>query len=210
MNESKFTEQALDYITDYVALAKLKNESAKVIDCLDYLSEHMNFSISDINEAFGDLIESEIERVNAEDYKIDESVEVFSKSLLTEDANAETAKKVDNAVQNNKKSDITTDKQQTSNDSVRKYFVYLNLEKGQLYICSEAEKAGNSVNKALVKLNNFLQKCNKPVLSNSILVAPVSYETAKNYMTKFKGSIRYIDVTPEQKQKTNQNNNQSK
>ena len=33
MNESKFTEQALDYIADYVALTKMKHESAKTFDC---------------------------------------------------------------------------------------------------------------------------------------------------------------------------------
>lgn len=210
MNESKFTDKALDCITDYVALAKLKNEKATVDACLTYISEQMCFKVTDVKSAFGDLVESEIARVTADDYKIDESIESFSKTLLTEADNAETVQKVDNAMKANKQSDLTTDNQKTDANSVRKYFIYLNLEKGQLCLCSEAVNAGNAVNKALEKLNNFLQRCTKPVLSNGILVAPITFEQAKNYKAKFKNALQYIDVTPAQKQEQPKQQTQQK
>ena len=213
MNESKFTEQALDYIADYVALTKMKHESAKTFDCLNYLAEKLEFNVSDVANAFSDLVKDEIDRINAKDFKIDESTEPFSKTLLTEDNISDVQNKVDAAVKNQKNNagDATAmdaqaarDKQANDGNAVRKYFVYLNLVKGQLYICSELENASGKFSKKLLQWQNYLKTITKPTWERGVFIAPISFNDAKQYFAANKGKIGYYDLTPgaqpEQKQ----------
>ena len=202
MNESKFTEQALDYIADYVALTKMKHESAKTFDCLNYLAEKLEFNVADVANAFGDLVKDEIARINAKDFKIDESTESFSKTLLTEDNISDVQNKVDNAVKNQKNNaadsnamdaQAAKDKQANDGNAVRKYFVYLNLVKGQLYICSELENANGKFSKKLLQWQNYLKTITKPTWERGVFIAPISFNDAKQYYAVNKGKIAYYD-----------------
>lgn len=213
MNESKFTEQALDYITDYVALARMNHKAAKTIDCLNYIAEKMQFNLSYVAEAFGDIVKDEIDRVNAKDFKLDESIESFSKTLLTEDEVSDVQNKVNIAAktQKNTTTDSTAmdaqaakDKQVNDGNSVRKYFVYLNLVDGKLAICSELENANGKFSKQLLKWQNMLKTITKPTWQRGIFIAPISFNDAKQYYAANKGKIAYYDLTPGAEQQTQQ------
>ena len=81
----------------------------------------------------------------------------------------------------------------------RRYFAFVNFNKGQMYVCSESKDAGNIINKSLENLYNFLSTCEKPSFSNGILVAPITLDAAKQYLSANKGKIKYLDLTPEKK-----------
>lgn len=203
IGESKFTDVALDSITDYVLSVKAKKEQANVFECVKYVAEQLQYSINEVTHAFGDMIKKEVDRANTATDAIDESAETFSKSLLIEaDVNVEeTQAKVDTAEKSQ-----TTEKDinaQAAEDkkinTSRRYFAFVNFNKGQMYICSESNDAGNIVNKSLENLYNFLSTCEKPSFSNGILVAPINFNAAKQYLTANKGKIKYLDLTPEKK-----------
>ena len=202
MTESKFTDVALDSITDYVLSVKAKKEQANVFECVKYVAEQLQFSIDEVTHAFGDMIKKEVDRANNSTDVIDESVETFSKSLLTEAENVEeTQAKVDAAEKSQ-----TTEKdinaqaaEDKKTNTSRRYFAFVNFNKGQMYVCSESKDAGNIINKSLENLYNFLSTCEKPSFSNGILVAPINFNAAKQYLTANKGKIKYLDLTPEKK-----------
>ena len=211
MTESKFTDVALDSITDYVLSVKAKKEQANVFECVKYVAEQLQFSIDEVTHAFGDMIKKEVDRANNSTDVIDESVETFSKSLLTEAENVEeTQAKVDAAEKSQ-----TTEKdinaqaaEDKKTNTSRRYFAFVNFNKGQMYVCSESKDAGNIINKSLENLYNFLSTCEKPSFSNGILVAPINFNAAKQYLTANKGKIKYLDLTPEKK--TEQGQQQTK
>ena len=203
ISESRFTDVALDSITDYVLSVKAKKEKANMFECVKYVAEQLQFSIDEVTHAFGDMIKKEIDRANTAPDTIDESVETFSKFLLKEaDVNvADTQAKVDAAEKSQ-----TTDKdmnaqaaQDKKTNMSRRYFAFANFNKGQIYICSEAKDAGNIINKSLEGIYNLLSTCEKPTFTDGILVAPITYAAANRYYTAKKGKIRYIDLTAEQK-----------
>lgn len=188
MNESRFTDVALDSITDYVLSVKAKKEKANMFECVKYVAEQLQFSIDEVTHAFGDMIKKEVDRVNTATDTIDESVETFSKHLLTEaDANAA----------NTQAKEDTAEKSQTTNDqksnAVKHFYVYANFNKGQMYIFSQTDGLSNIRNKSLEKLYNFLSKCEKPTFSNGILVAPITQDAAKQYVST--GKIELMDLT---------------
>lgn len=211
MTESKFTDVALDSITDYVLSVKAKKEQANVFECVKYVAEQLQYSIDEVTHAFGDMIKKEVDRANTTTDVIDESVETFSKSLLTEAENVEeTQAKVDAAEKSQ-----TTEKdinaqaaEDKKTNTSRRYFAFVNFNKGQMYVCSESKDAGNIINKSLENLYNFLSTCEKPSFSNGILVAPINFNAAKQYLTANKGKIKYLDLTPEKK--TEQGQQQTK
>ena len=188
MNESRFTDVALDSITDYVLSVKAKKKQANVFECVKYVAEQLQFSIDEVTHAFGDMIKKEVDRVNTATDVIDESVETFSKHLLTEaDANAaNTQAKADAA-----------EKTQTANDNksdaVWRFYVYANFNKGQMYIFSATNNLTNIRNKSLEKLYNFLSKCEKPTFSDGILVAPITRDAAIQYVRA--GKVELMDLT---------------
>ena len=200
MIESKFTDAALDSITDYVLSVKAKKKQANVFECVKYVAEQLQFSIDEVTHAFGDMIKKEVDRANTATDVIDESAETFSKSLLIEAENVEeTQAKVDAAEKSQ-----TTEKdinaqaaEDKKTNTSRRYFAFVNFNKGQMYICSESNDAGNIINKSLENLYNFLSTCEKPSFSNGILVAPINFNAAKQYLTANKGKIKYLDLTPE-------------
>ncbi len=203
IGESKFTDAALDSITDYVLSVKAKKEKANMFECVKYVAEQLQFSIGEVTHAFGDMIKKEVDRANTATDVIDESAETFSKSLLTEaDTNVEeTQAKVDAAEKSQ-----TTEKdinaqaaEDKKTNTSRRYFAFVNFNKGQMYVCSESKDAGNIINKSLENLYNFLSTCEKPEFSNGILVAPINFNAAKQYLTANKGKIKYLDLTPEKK-----------
>ena len=200
--ESKFTDVALDSITDYVLSVKAKKEQANVFECVKYVAEQLQFSIDEVTHAFGDMIKKEVDRANTATDTIDESVETFSKSLLKEaDANiADTQAKVDAAEKQNTEKDINAQAADDKKSNVsRHYFAFVNFNKGQMYVCSAFKDAGNILNKSLENLYNFLSTCEKPSFSNGILVAPITFDAAKQYLSANKGKIKYLDITPEKK-----------
>ena len=202
IGESKFTDVALDSITDYVLSVKAKKEQANVFECVKYVAEQLQYSIDEVTHAFGDMIKKEVDRANTAPDVIDESAETFSKSLLTEEENVEeTQAKVDAAEKSQ-----TTEKdinaqaaEDKKTNTSRRYFAFVNFNKGQMYVCSESKDAGNIINKSLENLYNFLSTCEKPAFSNGILVAPINFNAAKQYLTANKGKIKYLDLTPEKK-----------
>lgn len=203
MIESRFTDVALDSITDYVLSVKAKKEQANVFECVKYVAEQLQYSIDEVTHAFGDMIKKEVDRANTTTDVIDESVETFSKSLLKEaDTNVEeTQTKVDAAEKSQ-----TTEKdinaqaaEDKKTNTSRRYFAFVNFNKGQMYVFSESNDAGNIINKSLENLYNFLSTCEKPSFSNGILVAPINFNAAKQYLTANKGKIKYLDLTPEKK-----------
>lgn len=203
ISESRFTDVALDSITDYVLSVKAKKEQANMFECVKYVAEQLQFSIDEVTHAFGDMIKKEIDRANTATDTIDESVETFSKSLLKEaDVNvADTQAKVDAAekTQTTEK-DINAQAAEDKKTNIsRRYFAFVNFNKGQMYVCSESKDAGNIINKSLENLYNFLSTCEKPSFSNGILVAPITLEAAKQYLSANKGKIKYLDLTPEKK-----------
>ena len=202
MIESRFTDVALDSITDYVLSVKAKKEQANVFECVKYVAEQLQYSIDEVTHAFGDMIKKEVDRANTATDVIDESVETFSKFLLTEEENVEeTQAKVDSAEKSQTtEKDINAQaaKDKKTNTS-RRYFAFVNFNKGQMYVCSESKDAGNIINKSLENLYNFLSTCEKPSFSNGILVAPINFNAAKQYLTANKGKIKYLDLTPEKK-----------
>ena len=202
IGESKFTDVALDSITDYVLSVKAKKEQANVFECVKYVAEQLQYSIDEVTHAFGDMIKKEVDRANTATDVIDESVETFSKFLLTEEENVEeTQAKVDSAEKSQTtEKDINAQaaKDKKTNTS-RRYFAFVNFNKGQMYVCSESKDAGNIINKSLENLYNFLSTCEKPSFSNGILVAPINFNAAKQYLTANKGKIKYLDLTPEKK-----------
>ena len=202
IGESKFTDVALDSITDYVLSVKAKKEQANVFECVKYVAEQLQYSIDEVTHAFGDMIKKEVDRANTAPDVIDESVETFSKFLLTEEENVEeTQAKVDAAEKSQTtEKDINAQaaKDKKTNTS-RRYFAFVNFNKGQMYVCSESKDAGNIINKSLENLYNFLSTCEKPSFSNGILVAPINFNAAKQYLTANKGKIKYLDLTPEKK-----------
>lgn len=206
MKESAFTDKALDCITDYVAMKKMSNQKLNFFECVNYMSDQMKFSIPKVVHAFGSLVKEEIDRANSIEQKLEENTEKFSDTLLKEDENEEVAKQVDANKNAEQKSNIETDEKNKSDKAIRKYFLYMNLEEGQMYICGKTEETEGLVNRALTKLNNFLERCVTPVLSKKgILVAPITYDLAKKYLDKFKGAAKYLDVTPKkQEQNTEQ------
>ena len=202
MNESKFTDAAIDCITDYVMSVKAKKEPAKAYECLVYMSEQLKFPINEVVHAFGDMVKTEMDRANSEPAEIDESVETFSKSLLTEAENiADTQARVDAAekTQTTEKDINAQAADDKKTNTSRRYFAFVNFNKGQMYVCSESKDAGNIINKSLENLYNFLSTCEKPSFSNGILVAPITLEAAKQYLSANKGKIKYLDLTPEKK-----------
>lgn len=202
ISESKFTDIALDSITDYVLSVKAKKEHANVFECVKYVAEQLQFSIDEVTHAFGDMIKNEVDRANTATDVIDESVETFSKSLLTEEENVEeTQAKVDAAEksQTTEKDINTQAAEDKKTNTSRRYFAFVNFNKGQMYVCSESKDAGNIINKSLENLYNFLSTCEKPSFSNGILVAPIDFNAAKQYLTANKGRIKYLDLTPEKK-----------
>lgn len=202
MIESRFTDVALDSITDYVLSVKAKKEKANMFECVKYVAEQLQYSIDEVTHAFGDMIKKEVDRANTATDVIDESVETFSKFLLTEEENVEeTQAKVDSAEKSQTtEKDINAQaaKDKKTNTS-RRYFAFVNFNKGQMYVCSESKDAGNIINKSLENLYNFLSTCEKPSFSNGILVAPINFNAAKQYLTANKGKIKYLDLTPEKK-----------
>ena len=202
MIESRFTDVALDSITDYVLSVKAKKEKANMFECVKYVAEQLQYSIDEVTHAFGDMIKKEVDRANTATDVIDESVETFSKFLLTEEENVEeTQAKVDAAEKSQ-----TTEKdinaqaaEDKKTNTSRRYFAFVNFNKGQMYVCSESKDAGNIINKSLENLYNFLSTCEKPSFSNGILVAPINFNAAKQYLTANKGKIKYLDLTPEKK-----------
>lgn len=202
MIESRFTDVALDSITDYVLSVKAKKEKANMFECVKYVAEQLQYSIDEVTHAFGDMIKKEVDRANTATDVIDESVETFSKFLLTEEENVEeTQAKVDSAEKSQ-----TTEKdinaqaaEDKKTNTSRRYFAFVNFNKGQMYVCSESKDAGNIINKSLENLYNFLSTCEKPSFSNGILVAPINFNAAKQYLTANKGKIKYLDLTPEKK-----------
>lgn len=203
ISESRFTDVALDSITDYVLSVKAKKEQANMFECVKYVAEQLQFSIGEVTHAFGDMIKKEIDRANTATDTIDESVETFSKSLLKEaDVNvADTQAKVDAAekTQTTEK-DINAQAADDKKTNIsRRYFAFVNFNKGQMYVCSESKDAGNIINKSLENLYNFLSTCEKPSFSNGILVAPITLDAAKQYLSANKGKIKYLDLTPEKK-----------
>lgn len=203
MIESRFTDVALDSITDYVLSVKAKKEQANMFECVKYVAEQLQFSIDEVTHAFGDMIKKEVDRANAATDTIDESVETFSKSLLKEaDVNvADTQAKVDAAekTQTTEKDINAQAADDKKTNTSRRYFAFVNFNKGQMYVCSESKDAGNIINKSLENLYNFLSTCEKPSFSNGILVAPITLDAAKQYLSANKGKIKYLDLTPEKK-----------
>lgn len=203
ISESRFTDVALDSITDYVLSVKAKKEQANVFECVKYVAEQLQYSIDEVTHAFGDMIKKEVDRANTASDVIDESVETFSKSLLKEaDANVEeTQAKVDAAEksQTTEKDISAQAAEDKKTNNSRRYFAFTNYNKGQVYICSEANDAGNLVNKSLENLYNFLSTCEKPTFSNGILIAPITRAAAIQYYNSNKGKIKYLDLTPEKK-----------
>ena len=192
INESRFTDVALDSITDYVLSVKAKKEQAKVFECVKYVAEQLQFSIDEVTHAFGDMIKKEVDRVNTATDVIDESVETFSKSLLTE-ADANTA----NTQANTQAKADAAEKTQTANDNksdvVQRFYVYANFNQGQMYIFSATNNLSNIRNKSLEKLYNFLSKCEKPTFSDGILVAPITRDAAIQYVRA--GKVKLEDLT---------------
>ena len=209
IGESKFTDVALDSITDYVLSVKAKKEKANMFECVKYVAEQLQYSIDEVTHAFGDMIKKEVDRANTATDVIDESVETFSKFLLTEEENVEeTQAKVDAAEKSQ-----TTEKdinaqaaEDKKTNTSRRYFAFVNFNKGQMYVCSESKDAGNIINKSLENLYNFLSTCEKPSFSNGILVAPINFNASKQYLTANKGKIKYLDLTPEKKTEQGQQN----
>ena len=192
INESRFTDVALDSITDYVLSVKAKKKQANVFECVKYVAEQLQFSIDEVTHAFGDMIKKEVDRVNTATDVIDESVETFSKSLLTEaDANAA------NTQANTQAKADAAEKTQTANDNksdaVWRFYVYANFNKGQMYIFSATNNLTNIRNKSLEKLYNFLSKCEKPTFSDGILVAPITRDAAIQYVRA--GKVELMDLT---------------
>ena len=211
IGESKFTDVALDSITDYVLSVKAKKEQANVFECVKYVAEQLQYSIDEVTHAFGDMIKKEVDRANTAPDVIDESAETFSKSLLTEEENVEeTQAKVDAAekTQTTEKDINAQAAEDKKTNTSRRYFAFVNFNKGQMYVCSESKDAGNIINKSLENLYNFLSTCEKPSFSNGILVAPINFNAAKQYLTANKGKIKYLDLTPEKK--TEQGQQQTK
>lgn len=206
--ENAFNDKALDCIADYAAITKMsRKKKADFFECVNYMSRHMHYSVPKIVGAFGELVKEEIDRINSTKHELKESNETFSNTLLKEDDTSDMTKQVDNAEKSNttKLNDIDTDEKNKSSNAVRKYYLYMNLEKGQMYICGKTEETDGLVNKALTKLNGFLERCVSPELSkNGILIAPIKYELAKQYLEKFKGAIKYLDITPKKQENTEQ------
>ena len=195
MIESRFTDVALDSITDYVLSVKAKKEKANMFECVKYVAEQLQFSIDEVTHAFGDMIKKEVDRVNTATDVIDESAETFSKHLLTE-ADANAANTQANTQNTQAKADAAG-KTQTANDqnsdAARHFYVYANFNKGQMLIVSQTDGLSNIQNKSLEKLYNFLSKCEKPTFSNGILVAPITRDAAIQY--KNTGNINIEDLT---------------
>ena len=195
MIESRFTDVALDSITDYVLSVKAKKEKANMFECVKYVAEQLQFSIDEVTHAFGDMIKKEVDRVNTATDVIDESAETFSKHLLTE-ADANAANTQANTQNTQAKADAAG-KTQTANDqnsdAARHFYVYANFNKGQMLIVSQTDGLSNIQNKSLEKLYNFLSKCEKPTFSNGILVAPITRDAAIQY--KNTGNIKIEDLT---------------
>ena len=192
MIESRFTDVALDSITDYVLSVKAKKEKANMFECVKYVAEQLQFSIDEVTHAFGDMIKKEVDRANTASDVIDESAETFSKHLLTEaDANTQAN------TQNTQAKADAAGKTQTANnqnsDAARHFYVYANFNKGQMLIVSQTDGLSNIQNKSLEKLYNFLSKCEKPTFSNGILVAPITRDAAIQY--KNTGNIKIEDLT---------------
>ena len=205
MKESAFTDKTLDCITDYVAMKKMTNQKLNFFECVNYISEQTHYSIPKVVHAFGSLIKEEIDRASKIEQTLKESTEKFSDTLLKEDEYDEISKQVDANKNTEQKTSIEADKKNKSDTAVRKYYLYMNLEKGAMYICGKTEEAEGLINKALTKLNNFLERCVTPILSKQgILVAPITYELAKKYLDKFKGVIKYLDITPEKQKNSEQ------
>lgn len=205
LKENSFSDKALDCITDYVASKKMSRKKLNFFECVNYMSERMNYSVPKIVNAFGQLVRDEIDRVTDKTNSLKESTDTFSSTLLKEDENAEVAKQVDDAKTKNQKSTIEADERNKSDKSIRKYYLYMNLEEGAIYICGKTEETEGLINKTLIKLNNFLEKCVTPTLSkHGILIAPISYELAKKYLDKFKGVAKYLDITPTKQENSEQ------
>lgn len=198
ISESRFTDVALDSITDYVLSVKAKKEKANMFECVKYVAEQLQFSIDEVTHAFGDMIKKEVDRVNTATDVIDESVETFSKHLLTEaDANAANTQNTQTNTQTNTQAKAdAAGKTQTANnqnsDADRHFYVYANFNKGQMYIFSQTDGLSNIRNKSLEKLYNFLSKCVKPTFSNGILVAPITRDAAIQYKN---AGIKLEDLT---------------
>lgn len=195
MIESRFTDVALDSITDYVLSVKAKKEKANMFECVKYVAEQLQYSIDEVTHAFGDMIKKEVDRVNTATDVIDESVETFSKHLLTE-ADANAANTQANTQNTQAKADAAGKTQTANNqnsDANRHFYVYANFNKGQMYIFSQTDGLSNIRNKSLEKLYNFLSKCVKPTFSDGILVAPITRDAAIQY--KNTGNIKIEDLT---------------
>lgn len=205
LEENSFSDKALDCITDYVAMKKMSNQRLNFFECVNYMSEQMKYSIPEVVSAFGKLVKEEIDRVNSKKAELKESTEKFSDTLLKEDENSDVVKQVSDAEKTGKNSSIEADEKSKSDKAVRKYYLYMNLEEGIMYICGKTEETEGLINKALTKLNNFLERCVTPVLSkNGILVAPITYDLAKKYLDKFKGAAKYLDITPKKQENSEQ------
>ena len=180
MIESRFTDVALDSITDYVLSVKAKKKQANMFECVKYVAEQLQFSIDEVTHAFGDMIKKEVDRVNTATDVIDESVETFSKHLLTEaDANAANTQANTQAKANAAGKTQTTNDQ--NSDAAIHYYVYANFNKGKMYILCQTDGLSNIRNKSLEKLYNFLSKCVKPTFTDGIFVAPITRDAAMQY-----------------------------
>lgn len=203
-----FNDKALDCIADYAAITKMsRKKKADFFECINYMSRQMRCSVPKVVDVFGEFIKEEINRINSAKDELKESKETFSNTLLKEDETSDMTKQVSDAEKSDtsKQADIDTDEKNKSSDAVRKYYLYMNLEKGQMYICGKTEETTGLVNKTLTKLNNFLERCVSPELSkNGILIAPIKYELAKQYLEKFKGAIKYLDITPKKQDNSEQ------
>ena len=194
MIESRFTDVALDSITDYVLSVKAKKEQANVFECVKYVAEQLQYSINEVTHAFGDMIKKEVDRANTATDTIDESAETFSKHLLTEaDANAANAANTQNTQAKADAAGKTQTANNQNSDANRHFYVYANFNKGQMYIFSQTDGLSNIRNKSLEKLYNFLSKCVKPTFSDGILVAPITRDAAIQY--KNTGNIKIEDLT---------------
>lgn len=190
-NESKMTNRILDAISTYTASAAMSNKNFSKLDCLHYIAEQTKFNIADIDEAYGIIIEDELNRLSKNE--IDESLEKFSTTLLKEDTATDVNDNVQKAAAKNTNGD--EHQENTTQDTTRKYYLYSNAMTGQLFICSvDMDKA--QANKD--KLSNMIKSIcrvngTQHIKGKGILVTPIDQNEAAAIVKAKK--IKYYDLT---------------
>lgn len=191
-------------ISDYVTTSVLTRKELCKEDCIKYISENTKLSENIISNNFKQIIENEIVRTKKfqDTTDIDESVITDLTQLLNEADNTEVKKQVDAAAKTQTASTNSSaiDAQRgadknLSGSHTRKYFAYVNLVKGEIYICSELQNNSGAVSNAFAKLSNFLATCVKPTFNHGILVAPITMEDARSYLASSNGKIKYLDLS---------------